>query len=124
MSLPFYTTVSGIIAGLALNPKNITETIGVVKAYTTRVSAGAGACKTEDLGEYCHPTHYSAFGNEAEPTMCATGSERNSRKLAENGEHPQAPKTLLWLARFVNASRYFFSIKLAVAYSDLMDLVV
>ncbi|KAL7784666.1 Adenylosuccinate synthetase [Trichoderma ceciliae] len=43
------TTISGIIAGLTLNPKNITETIGVVKAYTTRV--GAGAFKTEDLGE-------------------------------------------------------------------------
>ncbi|KAH7137386.1 Adenylosuccinate synthetase [Dactylonectria estremocensis] len=43
------TTISGIIAGLTLNPKNITETIGVVKAYTTRV--GAGAFKTEDLEE-------------------------------------------------------------------------
>uniref|UniRef100_A0A8H7NF32 Adenylosuccinate synthetase n=1 Tax=Bionectria ochroleuca TaxID=29856 RepID=A0A8H7NF32_BIOOC len=43
------TTISGIIAGLNLNPKNITETIGVVKAYTTRV--GAGAFKTEDLGQ-------------------------------------------------------------------------
>ncbi|KAI1843346.1 hypothetical protein JX266_010520 [Neoarthrinium moseri] len=62
------TTISGIIAGLTLNPKNITETIGVVKAYTTRV--GAGAFKTEDLEEYW--------------------SERNSRRLAGNGEHPQA----------------------------------
>ncbi|KAH7001334.1 P-loop containing nucleoside triphosphate hydrolase protein [Ilyonectria destructans] len=53
------TTISGIIAGLTLNPKNITETIGVVKAYTTRV--GAGAFKTEDLGEYYHPTHDSAL---------------------------------------------------------------
>lgn len=26
------TAISGIIAGLTLNPKNITETIGVVKA--------------------------------------------------------------------------------------------
>ncbi|PKK45373.1 hypothetical protein CI102_10279 [Trichoderma harzianum] len=43
------TAISGIIAGLTLNPKNITETIGVVKAYTTRV--GAGAFKTEDLEE-------------------------------------------------------------------------
>ncbi|KAH6896719.1 P-loop containing nucleoside triphosphate hydrolase protein [Thelonectria olida] len=38
------TTISGIIGGLTLNPKNVTETIGV-----TRV--GAGAFKTEDLGE-------------------------------------------------------------------------
>ncbi|QPH11572.1 hypothetical protein C2857_003374 [Epichloe festucae Fl1] len=43
------TTLGGIIDGLALNPKNITETIGVVKAYTTRV--GQGAFKTEDTGE-------------------------------------------------------------------------
>ncbi|KAF4987350.1 hypothetical protein FGRMN_10411 [Fusarium graminum] len=43
------TTLGGIITGLTLNPKNITETIGVVKAYTTRV--GQGAFKTEDLGE-------------------------------------------------------------------------
>ncbi|QUC19208.1 uncharacterized protein UV8b_03449 [Ustilaginoidea virens] len=43
------TTLAGIIGGLALNPKNITETIGVVKAYTTRV--GHGAFKTEDTGE-------------------------------------------------------------------------
>ncbi|KLO85277.1 Uncharacterized protein LW93_13881 [Fusarium fujikuroi] len=43
------TTLAGIIGGLALNPKNITETVGVVKAYTTRV--GAGAFKTEDTEE-------------------------------------------------------------------------
>ena len=39
------TTIGGIIGGLALNPKNLTETIGVVKSYTTRV--GAGSFKTE-----------------------------------------------------------------------------
>ncbi|KAH7013269.1 Adenylosuccinate synthetase [Ilyonectria destructans] len=52
-SYPFVTssstTLAGIIGGLTLNPKNITETIGVVKAYTTRV--GAGAFKTEDTEE-------------------------------------------------------------------------
>ncbi|KAF4972379.1 hypothetical protein FSARC_1038 [Fusarium sarcochroum] len=52
-SYPFVTssntTLGGIISGLTLNPKNITETIGVVKAYTTRV--GQGAFKTEDTGE-------------------------------------------------------------------------
>ncbi|RKK18182.1 Adenylosuccinate synthetase [Fusarium oxysporum f. sp. cepae] len=52
-SYPFVTssstTLAGIIGGLALNPKNITETVGVVKAYTTRV--GAGAFKTEDTEE-------------------------------------------------------------------------
>ncbi|RDI78795.1 hypothetical protein Vi05172_g11179 [Venturia inaequalis] len=52
-SYPFVTssstTLAGIIGGLTLNPKNITETVGVVKAYTTRV--GSGAFKTEDTGE-------------------------------------------------------------------------
>ncbi|KAM0521126.1 hypothetical protein ACHAPE_002599 [Trichoderma viride] len=52
-SYPFVTssstTLAGIIGGLTLNPKNITETVGVVKAYTTRV--GAGAFKTEDIEE-------------------------------------------------------------------------
>lgn len=49
-SYPFVTssstTLAGIIGGLTLNPKNIAETVGVVKAYTTRV--GWGAFKTED----------------------------------------------------------------------------
>ncbi|PNH53271.1 hypothetical protein VD0002_g8907 [Verticillium dahliae] len=52
-SYPFVTssstTLAGIIGGLTLNPKNITETVGVVKAYTTRV--GWGAFKTEDTEE-------------------------------------------------------------------------
>ncbi|RSL51775.1 Adenylosuccinate synthetase [Fusarium floridanum] len=52
-SYPFVTssstTLAGIIGGLTLNPKNITEVVGVVKAYTTRV--GSGAFKTEDTGE-------------------------------------------------------------------------
>ncbi|KAK0385169.1 hypothetical protein NLU13_7647 [Sarocladium strictum] len=43
------TTVAGIIGGLHLNPRGLTEVIGVVKAYTTRV--GMGSFKTEDLGE-------------------------------------------------------------------------
>ncbi|RSM06129.1 Adenylosuccinate synthetase [Fusarium ambrosium] len=52
-SYPFVTssstTLAGIIGGLTLNPKNITEVVGVVKAYTTRV--GWGAFKTEDTEE-------------------------------------------------------------------------
>lgn len=52
-SYPFVTssntTYAGILGGLTLNPKNVTEVIGVVKAYTTRV--GQGAFKTEDTGE-------------------------------------------------------------------------
>ncbi|KAM5519261.1 adenylosuccinate synthetase [Fusarium oxysporum f. sp. phaseoli] len=43
------TSLAGIIGGLTLDPTKITEIIGVVKAYTTRV--GSGAFKTEDTGE-------------------------------------------------------------------------
>lgn len=43
------TSIAGIIGGLALNPRGLTEVIGVVKAYTTR--NGMGSFKTEDLGE-------------------------------------------------------------------------
>jgi hypothetical protein len=66
-SYPFVTssntTIGGIIDGLTLNPKNITETIGVVKAYTTRV--GQGASRRRILER----------------------SEPSSRRLDENGEH-------------------------------------
>jgi adenylosuccinate synthase len=52
-SYPFVTssntTLGGIISGLTLNPKNITETIRVVRAYTIRV--GQGAFKTEGTGD-------------------------------------------------------------------------
>ncbi|KAF6523760.1 hypothetical protein HZS61_012259 [Fusarium oxysporum f. sp. conglutinans] len=43
------TALPGIISGLTLNPKNIIETIGIVKACTARV--GQGAFKTEDTGD-------------------------------------------------------------------------
>lgn len=42
-------TLVSIISGLALSPKNIIETIGIVKACTARV--GQGAFKTEDTGD-------------------------------------------------------------------------
>lgn len=71
--------------------------------------------------------------------MCATGSERNSRRLAENGEHPQAEdvavagkplplKNFGCIANSVGSvcdtSRYFQYQKMAVTYSDFIDLVV
>lgn len=54
---------------------------------TTRV--GAGAFKTEDLEEYYHFITIQLW-NRSRLTMCATESEQNSRRWAENGEHPQA----------------------------------
>ncbi|UKZ77129.1 hypothetical protein TrVFT333_004847 [Trichoderma virens FT-333] len=126
------TTISGIIAGLNLNPKGITETIGVVKAYTTRV--GAGAFMTEDLGEYCHPTHYSALETKW-TDHGATGLERSSRRLAENGEHPPAEDVAvadLVVVKHGHMINYytalnltkldvldtFETIKIAIAYKD------
>ncbi len=48
---PFVTSsntgLGGVLTGLALNPFNIKEIIGVVKAYTTRV--GSGPFPTEQL---------------------------------------------------------------------------
>lgn len=43
------TCLGGILADLHINPTKIDETIGVVKAYTTRV--GGGPFPTEDTGE-------------------------------------------------------------------------
>ncbi|KAK8102947.1 Adenylosuccinate synthetase [Apiospora sp. TS-2023a] len=52
-SYPYVTSsnagLGGVITGLALNPFKITEVVGVVKAYTTRV--GGGPFPTEDSGE-------------------------------------------------------------------------
>ncbi|KAK0756527.1 hypothetical protein N5P37_010680 [Trichoderma harzianum] len=126
------TAISGIIAGLTLNPKNITETIGVVKAYTTRV--GAGAFKTEDLEEYCHPITIQLW-NRSRLTMCATGSDQNSRRWAENGEHLQAENAAvadLVVVKHGHMVNYytalnltkldvldsFETIKIAIAYKD------
>lgn len=51
---PFVTSsntgLGGVFTGLHLNPKKIHETIGVVKAYTTRV--GSGPFPSEQLNDY------------------------------------------------------------------------
>ncbi|KAF4977994.1 hypothetical protein FZEAL_5559 [Fusarium zealandicum] len=107
------TTISGIIAGLTLNPKNITETIGVVKAYTTRV--GAGAFKTEDLEEV--GTKLQEVGRE---WGTSTGRRRRCGHLD------------LVVVRYSNSINYYTSlnltkldvldsfetIKVAIAYRD------
>ncbi|KAH7375038.1 Adenylosuccinate synthetase [Plectosphaerella cucumerina] len=43
------TGIGGVLTGLAINPRKLDQSIGVVKAYTTRV--GGGPFPTEDLGE-------------------------------------------------------------------------
>ncbi|KAF4499663.1 Adenylosuccinate synthetase [Fusarium agapanthi] len=95
-SYPFVTssstTLAGVIGGLALNPKNITETVGVVKAYTTRV--GAGAFKTEDTEEIS--TKLQEIGREW--------------TYLGNVDWPQTP---MWMLDVLDN---FETIKIAIAY--------
>ncbi|KAH6657455.1 P-loop containing nucleoside triphosphate hydrolase protein [Truncatella angustata] len=53
-SYPFVTssntTLAGIIGGLALNPKNLTETIGVVKAYEKLTTCDRIGTKLQEIG--------------------------------------------------------------------------
>ena len=72
-SYPFVTssstTLAGIIGGLTLNPKSIAETVGVVKAYTTRV--GWGTFKTEDTEE---------IGTKLQEIGCEWGTSTGRRR--------------------------------------------
>ncbi|KAJ0146368.1 hypothetical protein HZ326_10950 [Fusarium oxysporum f. sp. albedinis] len=106
-SYPFVTssstTLAGIIGGLALNPKNITETVGVVKAYTTRV--GAGAFKTEDTEEI--GTKLQEIGRE---WGTSTGRRRRCGWLAH---------TDLVVVKYSNSINYYDSLNLTKL--DVLD---
>ncbi|KAK9435823.1 Adenylosuccinate synthetase [Metarhizium brunneum] len=102
------TTLAGIIGGLTLNPKNITETVGVVKAYTTRV--GAGAFKTEDTEEI--GTKLQEIGRE---WGTSTGRRRRCGWL---GTHNL--KTLnLVVVNYSNSINYYTSLNLTKL--DVLD---
>ncbi|QLI65252.1 Adenylosuccinate synthetase [Metarhizium brunneum] len=102
------TTLAGIIGGLTLNPKNITETVGVVKAYTTRV--GAGAFKTEDTEEI--GTKLQEIGRE---WGTSTGRRRRCGWL---GAHNL--KTLnLVVVNYSNSINYYTSLNLTKL--DVLD---
>ncbi|KAL7783480.1 Adenylosuccinate synthetase [Trichoderma afarasin] len=103
------TAISGIIAGLTLNPKAITETIGVVKAYTTRV--GAGAFKTEDLEEV--GTKLQEVGRE---WGTSTGRKRRYLVVVKHG-HMVNYYTALNLTK-LDVLDSFETIKIAIAYKD------
>ncbi|KAI7768140.1 hypothetical protein LZL87_011116 [Fusarium oxysporum] len=111
-SYPFVTssstTLAGIIGGLALNPKNITETVGVVKAYTTRV--GAGAFKTEDTEEI--GTKLQEIGREwvrpQAPWRFRASTADNT--YLGNVDWPQTP---MWMLDVLDT---FETIKIAIAY--------
>ncbi|QYT04439.1 Adenylosuccinate synthetase [Trichoderma simmonsii] len=107
------TAISGIIAGLTLNPKAITETIGVVKAYTTRV--GAGAFKTEDIEEV--GTKLQEVGRE---WGTSTGRKRRCGWLdlvvVKHG-HMVNYYTALNLTK-LDVLDSFETIKIAIAYKD------
>ncbi|KAH7262429.1 Adenylosuccinate synthetase [Fusarium tricinctum] len=102
------TTLAGIIGGLTLNPKNITETVGVVKAYTTRV--GSGAFKTEDTEEI--GTKLQEIGRE---WGTSTGRRRRCGWL---GRHNL--KTLnLVVVKYSNSINYYDSLNLTKL--DVLD---
>ncbi|KAF5716739.1 adenylosuccinate synthetase [Fusarium mundagurra] len=111
-SYPFVTssstTLAGIIGGLALNPKNITETVGVVKAYTTRV--GAGAFKTEDTEEI--GTKLQEIGREwVRPEAPWRFRVFTADKTyLGNIDWPQTP---MWMLDVLDT---FETIKIAIAY--------
>ncbi|KAH7249209.1 Adenylosuccinate synthetase [Fusarium solani] len=102
-SYPFVTssstTLAGIIGGLTLNPKNITEVVGVVKAYTTRV--GSGAFKTEDTEEI--GTKLQEIGRE---WGTSTGRRRRSY-------------TDLVVVKYSNSINYYDSLNLTKL--DILD---
>ncbi|RTE71940.1 Adenylosuccinate synthetase [Fusarium euwallaceae] len=105
-SYPFVTssstTLAGIIGGLTLNPKNITEVVGVVKAYTTRV--GSGAFKTEDTGEI--GTKLQEIGRE---WGTSTGRRRRCGWL---GRHNLKPLDNLVVVKYSNSINYYDSLNL------------
>jgi len=94
------TTIAGIINGLSLNPRGLTEVIGVVKAYTTRV--GAGCFKTEDTGEV--GTKLQELGHE---WGTSTGRRRRCGWLD------------LVIVRYSNSVNYYDSINLTKL--DVLD---
>ncbi|KAJ4081239.1 Adenylosuccinate synthase [Fusarium oxysporum] len=112
-SYPFVTssstTLAGIIGGLALNPKNITETVGVVKAYTTRV--GAGAFKTEDTEEI--GTKLQEIGRE---WGTSTGRRRRCGWL---GRHNLKTLSNLVVVKYSNSINYYDSLNLTKL--DVLD---
>ncbi|RSL47571.1 Adenylosuccinate synthetase [Fusarium duplospermum] len=111
-SYPFVTssstTLAGIIGGLTLNPKNITEVVGVVKAYTTRV--GSGAFKTEDTGEM--GTKLQEIGRE---WGTSTGRRRRCGWL---GRHNLKPLDLV-VVKYSNSINYYDSLNLTKL--DILD---
>ncbi|SCN74847.1 probable ADE12-adenylosuccinate synthetase [Fusarium fujikuroi] len=103
------TTLAGIIGGLALNPKNITETVGVVKAYTTRV--GAGAFKTEDTEEI--GTKLQEIGRE---WGTSTGRRRRCGWL---GRYNLETLSNLVVVKYSNSINYYDSLNLTKL--DVLD---
>ncbi|KAM5375314.1 hypothetical protein ACJZ2D_006014 [Fusarium nematophilum] len=111
------TTISGIIAGLTLNPKNITETIGVTPHVL------ALALSRQKIPESTVTLLAAQLWKRSRLTICEQGRNETPGGWPRMG-NIHRPKTSLWLDRFVNPSCYFSTSKLAVTYSDFIDLVV
>ncbi|KAJ3539152.1 hypothetical protein NM208_g5609 [Fusarium decemcellulare] len=123
-SYPFVTssstTLAGIIGGLTLNPKNITETIGVVKAYTTRV--GAGAFKTEDTEECVLIIYLEAtLNSEAEDYLrIGTKLQEIGREWGTStGRRRRCGWLDLVVVKYSNSINYYTSLNLTKL--DILD---
>jgi adenylosuccinate synthase len=72
---PFVTSsatgIGGVCTGLGLPPRSIGETVGVIKAYTTRV--GAGPFPTEQLNV---STSLLSYRRVQSLTSCVTKQNR------------------------------------------------
>lgn len=74
-SYPFATSsnpnLGGAITGSGISPFLLSGALGVVKAYTTRVGAGAFATElTDDIGEYLQQTGHEVGASTGRPRRC------------------------------------------------------
>jgi adenylosuccinate synthase len=65
------TTVGGVMTGLGVPPKAIKTTIGIMKAYTTRVGGGPFPTElTDDLGKQLQTVGHEFGSTTGRPRRC------------------------------------------------------
>jgi adenylosuccinate synthase len=65
------TGVGGVVTGLGIPPRKIETTIGIVKAYTTRVGEGAFPTELKDkIGEYIQKKGHEFGATTGRPRRC------------------------------------------------------
>lgn len=81
------TTIGGVCTGLGIPPKSIGTTIGVVKAYTTRVGGGPFATEqfNVSIGELS-PFVVSHENHRISGCTCKKWAESMARRRADEGD--------------------------------------